>query len=108
MADNEKINGHNLKGKKSILNPVKNEIIANTIKTVALSIKTKFEIMLSEPKKVAPEHKSPIKIKKTPSIIHSIVMICILSIVISPKPLTTDFVGNKCAIPQIMVNVEPM
>jgi hypothetical protein len=58
--------------------------------------------------KVDPAHKTPIKIKKIPSIIHSIVMIRLLSVVISPKFLTTDFVGNKCAIPQIMVNIEPM
>ena len=53
-------------------------------------------------------HNSPINIKDTPSIIHSIVMIRLLSVLISPNPLTTDFVGNKCAIPQIMVNAEPM
>ena len=108
IADKEKIIGHNLYGKKLTLNPVKSEIIANTNKKTAVRRKTKLEIILSWFKKVDPAHKSPIKIRKIPSIIHSIVMIRLLSVVISPKPLTTDFVGNKCAIPQIIVIVEPM
>jgi hypothetical protein len=38
IADKEKINGHNLYGKKLTLNPVKNDIIANTIKKTAVRI----------------------------------------------------------------------
>jgi hypothetical protein len=53
-------------------------------------------------------HNNPIKIKNIPSMIHSIVKIRLLSLDILPKLLITDLVGNKCAIPQIIVNDEPI
>jgi hypothetical protein len=49
----------------------------------------------------------PIKIRATPSIIHSIVIILLLSMDISPNPETTDLVGKRWAIPQNEMNAEP-
>jgi hypothetical protein len=49
----------------------------------------------------------PINIRATPSTIHSIVMIRLLSRDIFPKPETTDFVGKRWAIPQNAMNTEP-
>jgi hypothetical protein len=40
IADKEKINGHNLYGKKLTLNPVKSEIIANKNKKTEDKMKT--------------------------------------------------------------------
>ena len=39
--------------------------------------------------------KKPVNIKVMPSIIHSIAIIFRLSELISPKPLTIDFVGKR-------------
>jgi hypothetical protein len=49
----------------------------------------------------------PIKISAIPSIIHSMVMILLLSTDISPNPETTDLVGKRWATPQNEINAEP-
>ena len=43
----------------------------------------------------------PRNIRVIPSMIHSIRMMCLLSVEIFPNPLTIDRVGNRWAIPQI-------
>jgi hypothetical protein len=48
-----------------------------------------------------------IKMRHTPSMIHSIVMILLLSTDMSPNPLTTDRVGNRWAAPQTRRKAEP-
>jgi hypothetical protein len=43
-----------------------------------------------------------------PSVIHSMVMIFLLSPEIVPKPETTVFVGTRWAIPHSVITMEPM
>src|SRR4030042_231690 len=49
----------------------------------------------------------PTKTMATPSAIHSCVMISRLSLDISPKPLTTDLVTTRWAVPHRTASVEP-
>jgi hypothetical protein len=47
------------------------------------------------------------KIRDTPSTIHSMVMILLLSGVMFPNFLITDLVGNRWAIPQKRIKADP-
>jgi len=87
--------GQSLKGKKSTLNPVKRDTTASTIKILAEAKNTKAAVSEAASIKLTPKTTTPIKIKLTPSTIHSIAIMFLLSIDISPNPLTTDFVGKR-------------
>jgi hypothetical protein len=64
--------------------------------------------MFSSPMYVTPATINPIKIIATPSIIHSIVIMFLLSADMSPNPLTTFAVGIRWATPHIKVTVAPI
>ena len=107
--ENIKITGHNLNGKKSILKPVNidNTDIASNITNE--SIYTDFTMrLLLLLRRVTIITSNPTKIKVKLSLIHSMVIIRILSVLISPNPFTTEAVGNKCAIPQRIVTKPPI
>jgi hypothetical protein len=102
-----KIKGHSLNGRKLILNPVKNETKAKIRRTTTELRYIAKEIELVWSIAVTTTLMDPIKIRAIPSIIHSIVMIRLLSAEISPNPATTDFVGKRWAIPQNEMKAEP-
>ena len=49
----------------------------------------------------------PMKMRATPSMIHSIMMILLFSRDMSPKPSTTELVGNRWAIPHSSGRADP-
>ena len=87
--------GQSLKGKKLTLNPVKRDTIARIINIPAEARNTKAVTILVASIRLTPKTIMPIKIKLIPSTIHSIAMMFLLSLVISPNSLTTDFVGKR-------------
>jgi len=99
-------NGHNLKGRNFTLKPVRNDIMASIMRKTTIMIIRRLEIFLSGFNKVNVPIRNPVKIRVIPSIIHSMVIIRLLSSLISPNPRTTDAVGIRWAIPQIIRNTE--
>jgi hypothetical protein len=61
---------------------------------------TVLEITLVQSRKVTLKTTTAIKMRAAPSVIHSMVIILLLSVDMSPNPLTTDRVGNRWAMPQ--------
>ena len=107
--DTEKINGHNLNGKKAMLKPVNsdNTAIENSIN--AHETNTTFTVvLLSLFVIVSSTASSPINSNVSPSLIHSIRIILVLSGEIAPNPFTTEFVGNRWAIPQMIFSNPPI
>jgi hypothetical protein len=78
IADDEKIIGHNLNGRKFILKPVNKEATARTIRHNAEIIQTAVEMTFFGSIIVTAPTMMPIKISATPSVIHSIVIIFLL------------------------------
>jgi hypothetical protein len=107
IAEEVKISGHNLKGKKFILNPVNNETTAKTIKQMDDTIYMADDTALKGSSIVIATTETPINIRVTPSVIHSIVMIFLLSELMSPNPRTTDLVGIRCEMPQSIGSIAP-
>jgi hypothetical protein len=101
-----KMIGHNLNAMNEFLKPVNSETTDNTFRTTMVLVYTAFERRDVPSKYVVIPTRRPMKIRATPSVIHSIVIMRLLSIEISPKPWTTLDVGNRCAIPQPNSNKE--
>ena len=89
------ITGHNFIGMIGTLAPVNTERIAimKSIPDEIQKIIRGISVEIS-PKIVTKRTKIPIKMKVIPSAIHSIVIMCLLSLEISPKPLTMFLVGK--------------
>jgi len=97
-----------LNGKKSILKPVKSESIDIADNITKVSIYTVLTTLLSEFLIIETIIvRRPKKIRVRPSLIHSILIMLTLSAEILPNPLTTLFVGNRCAVPQIIAKNPP-
>ena len=90
-----KITGQSLKGRKLTLKPVIRETTDKTLSTIKQSQYMALETTFVWSMNVAAMMIAPMKISDTPSIIHSIVMILLLSLDIPPNPMTIDFVGKK-------------
>lgn len=90
-----KITGQSLKGKKLTLKPVIRETTDRTLSTIKQSQYMALETAAVWSMNVAAMMIAPMKISDTPSIIHSIAMILLLSRDILPKSLTTDLVGKR-------------
>ncbi len=86
IADDVKIIGHNLKGKKFILNPVNKDTIAIIMRKHDDAIYVAIDMMFTGSITVTMIIRTPTKIKATPSTIHSIAIIFLLSWLISPNP----------------------
>jgi len=104
----EKINGQSLNAMNEFLNPVNNETMDKTFRAANEVQYTALETKLVRSRYVATATRRPIKIRATPSVIHSIVIMRLLSNEMSPKPRTTFRVGNRCAIPQPNSRNEPI
>lgn len=101
--------GHSFIGIIGTLAPVKDERIAIITSTAEEIQKTIWGIsVVTSPKIVTKITSVPIKMKVIPSAIHSIFIICLLSLDISPNPLTIDLVGKMWAIPQTIIKPEPI
>lgn len=85
-ADDVNIIGHNLNGVKSILKPVNMDTTARTRRKHDVVIYVAIEIVLTGSIKVIIATRTPTNINVTPSIIHSILIIFLLSWLISPNP----------------------
>lgn len=102
------MNGQSLNIMKEFLKPVKSETtesifsIPNDIQYIELKIMFVLSIYVTN------ATRKPIKMRLIPSIIHSIVMIYLLSGDISPKLPTTFLVGNRCAAPHPNTINEPI
>jgi hypothetical protein len=107
-ADVVNMKGHNLKGRNLILKPVNTDMTAKTIRQVDDDRYTDVEIMVLGSIAVTTVTREPIKIRATPSIIHSIAMMCRLSALISPNPRMIDFVGKRCDAPHKKGNAAPI
>ena len=107
--ETENIKGHSLKGMKLILKPVNMETIARTRSSIDEIKYTALDKALKGSIKVTAATSKPMKNSDTPSTIHSIVMIRLLSGLMSPKLSTTDFVGNRISglFPQKRVTPKP-
>jgi len=101
----EKISGQSLNGKKSTLNPVNKDKMAMENNMKAIEIRTILDNLLSVSRLVTITVRSPRKIKVIPSVIHSILIIILLSNDMLPKSLTTFAVGKRCEMPQSRVRV---
>jgi hypothetical protein len=109
IPDIEKINGHNLYGRKFTLKPVNKDNIAIEKRKTEDVIQTIPEVIFSLSPIIATDNtRAPVKINENPSVIHSILRIFLLSSEIFPNPLTTDFVGKRCAIPHIITDIDPI
>jgi len=97
--DSVKMTGHNLKGMKLILNPVNNEITDRRFKAKKQIHRMIKETLALRSIAATADTIAPINTRVTPSFIHSILMMFLLSFEISPKPFTTDTVGKRWAIP---------
>jgi len=60
------------------------------------------------PEKVSKSVSAPMKQNVSPSAIHSMLMIRRLSCDIAPNPEMTDLVGMMWAIPQTMIEIDPV
>jgi hypothetical protein len=79
IADEVKISGHNLKGIKFILKPVNKETIAIIMRKHAETIYAAIDIVFNGSINVTTIIRVPVKISATPSTIHSIVIMYLLS-----------------------------
>ena len=101
--------GHILMGIILVLAPVKSDNIDIIIRKnidIRRTISASWEC--KSPKSIINKLSKPMKIKKIPSEIHSIIMINLLSLLISPNPRTIFLVGIICAIPQIVISMDEM
>jgi hypothetical protein len=103
-----KMTGHSLNGSKLILKPVNNETTARTKRHDVEIIYTAIETIFPDSMIVTVVTVIPMNIRATPSVIHSIMMIFLLSALIPPKPCTTFFVGKRCETPQNNGKADPM
>jgi hypothetical protein len=78
-ADEVKINGHNLKGRKLILKPVNTDTIANIMRKHDKTIYVDIDMMFNGSINVTMIISAPAKISATPSTIHSIEIMYLLS-----------------------------
>ena len=106
-AEAKKTTGHNLNGVNLILNPVKNDTTAISSRKPAEIMYVAVDVVLIGSIMVTVAIRMPTKISAIPSTIHSIRTMFLLSWLIDPKPRTTDFVGKRCATPQISASREP-
>jgi hypothetical protein len=79
IADEVKINGHNLKGRKSILKPVNTDTMAMIIRKHDETIYIDIDMMFNGSINVTVIMSAPVKISATPSTIHSIEIMYLLS-----------------------------
>lgn len=70
------MNGQSLKGRKLTLKPVNKETVAKTNNPMADSKNTAFDAVPAGSINVTVATRIPMKIRDTPSTIHSIVMMC--------------------------------
>jgi len=106
-AEAEKMTGHNLNGVNLILNPVKNDTTAISSRKPAEIMYVAVDVGLIGSIRVTVAISMPTKTSAIPSTIHSIRTMFLLSWLIDPKPRTTDFVGKRCATPQMSASREP-
>ena len=78
-ADEVKINGHNLKGRKLILKPVNTDTMANIMRKHDETIYVDIDMIFKGSIYVTMIIRTPIKISATPSTIHSIEIMYLLS-----------------------------
>ena len=102
-----KINGQSLNAMNAFLYPVNNETSESAFKAPNDVQYTPRETRLFGSRYVTSAMRTPMNMRATPSVIHSIVMMRLLSSEISPKAETTFRVGNKWAMPQPNVKNEP-
>jgi len=107
MADTVKISGHILKGRKFILKPVKIETMAIITRKHDETTYTAMDTMFTGSIHVTMTTRVPVKIRATPSTIHSIKIMYLLFWLISPNPRITPCVGNRCETPQINGSAAP-
>jgi hypothetical protein len=100
IAGEEKIIGHSLNGKHFILKPAKNKTTVRIRRQSAEILYTIVQIIFLGSITVTVAIIVPINISASPSVIHSIIIMFLLSALISPKSCTTFFVEKKCAKPQ--------
>jgi hypothetical protein len=79
MADKVKINGHNLKGRKCILKPVNTDTMAIMMRKHDETIYVAIDMMFNGSINVTMIIRAPVKISATPSTIHSIKIMYLLS-----------------------------
>ena len=79
VADKVKISGHNLKGRKLILKPVNTDTIANIMRKHDETIYVDIDMMFKGSITVTMIISAPAKISATPSTIHSIDIMYLLS-----------------------------
>jgi hypothetical protein len=103
-----KIAGHSLKGMKLILKPVKRETIERRLRATTEIEYTTTETAEVRSMTVAARTTEPMDIRAIPSVIHSMVMMRLLSSEIEPNPFTTDPVGKRWAIPHTMGSKDPI
>jgi len=106
--DNVKIIGHNLNTMKFTLAPVNSERIAKQKSNTEQEINTECETRFPPPSiRDIIITNNPTNISVNPSIIHSIVIMFLLSSLISPKSFTTPLVAKRWALPQTIVKIAP-
>src|SRR4030042_1310169 len=103
IAERVKINGDNLYGRKFILKPV-NKDKTDIVKSITITVMNRFLCVADpgSPKKARSETITPMNMSVRPSVIHSMYTIRLLSFEISPNPFTTDFVGIRWAMHQMV------
>ena len=106
-ADDVKMIGHNLNGVNLILNPVNKDTTAMTKRKPAEVMYVAIDKIFTGSIMVTMATRLPTNISAIPSTIHSIRTMFLLSWLIDPKPRTTDFVGKRCATPQMSASREP-
>ncbi len=79
IADEVKINGHNLKGRKFILKPVNTDTIAIIMRKHAETIYVAIDMVFNGSISVTTIIRAPVNISATPSTIHSIEIMFLLS-----------------------------
>ena len=104
------IGGHSFIGIILVRAPVNNDTTAMVNSIIADPLKTIMEVEFSiPPNAVMDITSSPMKDNASPSIIHSIKRILLLSEEIGPKLLMMSFVGIAiCATPQATIIDEPV
>jgi hypothetical protein len=95
IDDPVKMKGHNLKGRKRILNPVMNETTDRIFNTTTDNQYTTCETGLVKSVIVTAATRAPIKTRVTPSTIHSMVMTRLLSRDTLPNPRTMPAVAAR-------------
>lgn len=101
--------GHILTGIIDVLTPVKRDTTDNITRKTAAALITNIETGLRISIKIVIMSTSrPMNINVNPSLIQDMVIMSLLSLEISPKPLTIAFVGYRCPIPHKVITIEPI